>query len=373
MKPNVFVPLIFLFLLSTAQAATVTKTTITQTSVTPTSAPAGTMFKFTADLSNPLPTGYKIKITFGKGFTEMIGTNQSYSLSRAIFTTGKQTYKIAIINSKNVIEGVAKNSSYTVTSAAPVNHAPTLALIKAETSAIANTAYTVTLNAKDVDANLNAITLNWGDNSEPETLTATDSKDLVFNHTYATASSFGWNASANDKGTPALKSTPVSKIVTVSNPVPVVVTYPVTEIYDEFKKITSYSGVMLKVKGDKTDMTDLYDLIKSYSLIRAWKFSDNSIAYQFYISSVFRGDWRFYNSTWDSNGNSLDTTQINRDVSCNGGCTFFETVGANITREYLQNVKDTGIKLKISGSAGEEIFQIPADYIKAILAAVPAS
>lgn len=222
----VFVIPLFLFSVPAMSAMSAAAPTITKISVTPKSAPAGTMFKFTADLSNPLPTGYKVKISFGKGFTEMIGTNQSYSLSRAIYTTGKQTYKVAIINSKNVQEGVAKNSSYTVTSAAPINHAPTLALIKAETSAITNTAYTVTLNAKDIDANLNAITLNWGDNSEPETLTATDSKDLVFSHIYATASSFGWNAFASDNGTPALNSKSVSKIVAVSNPAPVEVIAP---------------------------------------------------------------------------------------------------------------------------------------------------
>jgi hypothetical protein len=223
-----------LFLFSASAMSAVTPT-ITKINVTPTSAPAGTMFKFTAELNAPLPTGYKLKIAPVDltGFTSMTGTDNSYSLSRAIYKAGKQTYKIVIVNAKNVTQGSAKTASYTVTSAAPINHAPTLALIKAETSAITNTAYTVTLNAKDVDANLNAITMNWGDNSEPETVTATDSNDLVFSHTYATASSFGWNAFASDNGTPALNSKSVSKIVTVSNPAPVeveIVTPPVQVI-----------------------------------------------------------------------------------------------------------------------------------------------
>ncbi|MEI7795943.1 MAG: hypothetical protein WCI06_04820 [Methylococcaceae bacterium] len=225
MKPNVFVPLSFLFLLSTAQAATVTKTTITQTSVTPTSAPAGTMFKFTAELNAPLTTGNKVKIDLGKGLASMTGTKTSYSLSRAIYTTGSQTYKVGIYNAKNVLQGKVSSGNYVVQSASPENHAPTLSLVKADATAITNTAYTVRLNAKDVDANLNSITMNWGDNSEPETLTATDSKDLVFSHIYTTADSFGWNAFANDKGTPVLKSKSVSKIITVSNPV-------ITEVID---------------------------------------------------------------------------------------------------------------------------------------------
>ena len=211
-----------------AHAATVTKTTITKTSVTPTSAPVGTMFKFDAELSNPLPIGYKLKIdTLGKKlYAIMAGTGTSYSLSRTFYTAGTFNYKVVIVNAKNTAQGAAKTGHYTVSSAAPLNHAPTLALIKAETSAITNTAYTVTFNAKDVDANLNTITMNWGDNSEPETLTAIDSNDLVFSHIYTSASSFGWNAFASDKGTPVLNSKSISKIVTVSNPVLVEVIAP---------------------------------------------------------------------------------------------------------------------------------------------------
>jgi hypothetical protein len=214
-----------LFPFAVTQAATVTPK-ITKISVTPTSAPAGTMFKFIAELNVPLIAGNKVKIDLGKGLALMTGTKTSYSLSRAIYTTGSQTYKVGIYNAKNVLQDKVFSGSYTVSSAASVNHAPTLALIKAETSAITNTAYTVTLNAKDVDANLNTITMNWGDNSEPETVTATDSNDLVFSHTYTTASSFGWNAFASDKGTPVLSSKSVSKIVTVSNPTPVEIIAP---------------------------------------------------------------------------------------------------------------------------------------------------
>ena len=217
-----------MFVFSTSAMSAVAPT-ITKVSVTPTSATAGTMFKFSAELNNPLPEGYKVKIApIGlTGFTTMISdVKNSYALSRAIYTTGKQTYKVVIVNAKNVTQGSAKTGSYTITSAAPTNHAPTLTLIKAETTATTSTAYTVKLNAKDVDANLNSITMNWGDNSEPETITATDSKDLVFSHSYTTADSFGWNAFASDKGTPVLNSKSVSQLVTISNPVPVEIIEP---------------------------------------------------------------------------------------------------------------------------------------------------
>ena len=83
----------------------------------------------------------------------------------------------------------------------------------------------------------------------------------------------------------------------------------------------------------------------------------------------YGGDWRFYNSAYDSNGNSLDTTKISQDVgSCStSGCSHFEHLGLNVTREYLEKNQDSGIRFKVSGKAGEEVFSIPSAYIKAFL------
>lgn len=230
-----------LFLFSASAMSAVTPK-ITKISVTPTSAPAGTMFKFSAELNAPLTTGNKVKINLGRGLASMTGKNTSYSLSRAIYTTGKQTYRIGIYNAKNALQGKVSRGNYTVTSAIPTNHAPTLLLIKADTTAITNTAYTVTFNAKDIDGNLSSITMNWGDNSEPETLTATDNQNLVFSHIYTSASSFGWNAFASDTGTPALNSKSISKIVTVSNPEPVEVKGDI-ETFVSGSKTFSYTKI----------------------------------------------------------------------------------------------------------------------------------
>lgn len=234
--------LIFAFI-GNAHAATVTPK-ITKISITPTSAIAGTKFKFIAELDNPLPTGYKVKIKLTNTLISMAGIQTSYSLSRAIYTTGSQTYKVGIYNAKNALQGKVSSGNYRVSSAASLNHAPTLVLIKAETTATTNTVYTVTLNAKDVDVNLSSITMNWGDNSEPETLAATDDNDLVFSHIYTSASSFGWNAFASDKGTPALNSKSVSKLVTVSAPVVEVIAPPA--------KTTGYT----KIANDGSELPD---------------------------------------------------------------------------------------------------------------------
>jgi hypothetical protein len=219
MKPNVFVPLSFLFLLSTAQAATVTKTTITKTNVTPTSASAGTMFKFSATLNAPLTSGNKVKIDLGKGLATMTGTKTSYSLSRAIYTTGAQTYKVGVYNAKNVLQGKVSSGNFTVSSKiTPTNNAPTLTLVSGSDSVEQYEDYTLQLKAIDIDNNLRSITVDWKDGSIAETQTATNDETLTFTHTYATAGKFELTAIAKDRGKPALTSTVLSKTIEVVAP-----------------------------------------------------------------------------------------------------------------------------------------------------------
>jgi len=130
---------------------------------------------------------------------------------------------------------------------------------------------------------------------------------------------------------------------------------------DEFKKEVKYRG---------PDINKSFDTV----FIRAWKHIDiNQITYQIYARDIYRGDWHFYDSAYDDDGNKLDTTLISRDVVSCGlyGCTYSEDLGINITRGYLSLHTASGIRFKISGTAGEQIFFIPGGYIKGFLAAVP--
>lgn len=131
--------------------------------------------------------------------------------------------------------------------------------------------------------------------------------------------------------------------------------------HDNFKKLTNYKG------------PDASSNINDKLFIRARKNDSNDrVDYQIYVMDYYYGDWRFYNSAYDSNGNRLDTIIISRDVvSCDEyGCSHEEHMGLNVTRDYLENNQNAGIRFKISGKAGEEIFFIPAGYIKAFLSVV---
>ncbi|MEI7796205.1 MAG: DUF1566 domain-containing protein [Methylococcaceae bacterium] len=213
-------PLCFIFVIAVignVQAATVTKTAITQTSVTPTSATAGTMFKFSATLNVPLTTGNKVKIDLGKGLASMTGTRTSYSLSRAIFTTGSQTYKVGIYNAKNVLQGKVSSGNYTVSSS--TNNAPTLTLVNGDNSVEQNKVYTLQLKATNSDNNLRSITVDWKDGTKAETQTSTNDTPLTFTHVYNKLGKFELSATAVDNGRPNLTSTVLLKTIEITAPI----------------------------------------------------------------------------------------------------------------------------------------------------------
>jgi hypothetical protein len=135
----------------------------------------------------------------------------------------------------------------------------------------------------------------------------------------------------------------------------------VTVQRDDFKKLIRYTGP----NAAKDDGDVLY--------LRAWKTEKTGeILYQIYIADYYSGEWRFYNSAYDSNGERLETTLISRDVDrCSKyGCSYTEHLGLNITKEYLEKNKGSGINFKLSGKAGEAIFFIPGTYVQAFLSVV---
>lgn len=126
---------------------------------------------------------------------------------------------------------------------------------------------------------------------------------------------------------------------------------------DEFKKQTIFVG------------PDINSGAASHVFIRAWKPDSTPMFYQIYAHSTYTTNWRFYNSAYDSDGNVLETTVISRKVdSCGSmGCIYEEDVGMIVKLEYLERRRNTGLSFKIFGNAGEELFFIPAGYIRGFL------
>ena len=137
------------------------------------------------------------------------------------------------------------------------------------------------------------------------------------------------------------------------------VTRSVTVKRDDFRKSTYYTGPIASSYPDEV-------------LIRAEKTDLGRVSYQIYVRNTYRGDWRLYNSVYDSNGTNLNMTVISREVMTCGSsnCYLREQFSIDVTQKYLEDNQFDGIRFKAIGKTGEQIFFIPSEYIRAFLWAV---
>jgi len=80
---------------------------------------------------------------------------------------------------------------------------------------------------------------------------------------------------------------------------------------------------------------------------------------------TFREGWAFWNSASDSDGAKLPTEKAGSDVTEGGGTS--EAVQVVLSRAYLDQHIETGVKLKIYGRGVEQILEVPGNYIKGFL------
>lgn len=134
--------------------------------------------------------------------------------------------------------------------------------------------------------------------------------------------------------------------------------------YDEFKGATIYTGPRVILEEEPPSAIN-----RAY--LRALKHKSLSFTFfQIYLSDDYHSeDWRLYHSAWDSHGTKLDLTVIERNVrSCNGTfCIYQENIGIDITRQYLETHQNAGIRFKVGGKRGDQIFFFPSKQIKVFL------
>ena len=80
-----------------------------------------------------------------------------------------------------------------------------------------------------------------------------------------------------------------------------------TEKRDNFQKSTSLQG------------PDLSNVRYKSLFLRATKFDAGSSIYQVYVRDQYAGQWRFYNSAYDIDGNKLEFTSIKREAKVSTG------------------------------------------------------
>lgn len=134
---------------------------------------------------------------------------------------------------------------------------------------------------------------------------------------------------------------------------------------DDYRKVTRWWAPSLVVWHDGTGP----NAGNSSVILRAARFDATAdVTYQIYITDIYSGDWRFYDSIYDADGNRLETLKIASNVvSCRSGCTLQEDVAANVSKKYLLEHMDRGVSLQVSSPSSKFVVNIPAFYVRGFL------
>ena len=192
---------------------------ISSVNPSPVSVTLGNSINFSASLSGNLPSGYSVKLNYSNSSISMSGSGTSFSTVQAPTQIGQQIFSVGIYDANNILKSNSMTGNFEIVKA---NTFPTLSFMSGNTTATVGTSYSVQLQGNDSDNNLSLITINWGDGSS-NSQNASNGSTLTFSHTYSSANSFTWSATAIDSANAS--SSAVSKTVSVST---AVVTPPVT-------------------------------------------------------------------------------------------------------------------------------------------------
>jgi hypothetical protein len=191
-------------------ANSVTIPSISSVNPIPVSATMGNSINFSASLSGNLPSGYSVKLNYSNSSISMSGSGTSFSAVQAPTQIGQQVFSIGIYDANNILKSNTLTGNFEIVKA---NSVATLSFISGNSTATTGTGYSVQLQASDADNNLQSISVVWGDGAT-DTQNATNGTTLTFTHTYSTANTYNWSATALDSGNAS--SIAIAKSVTVS-------------------------------------------------------------------------------------------------------------------------------------------------------------
>ncbi|MEI7796166.1 MAG: DUF1566 domain-containing protein [Methylococcaceae bacterium] len=203
---------------------------VTTVSVLPTLVIQGTPLTISATLDIALPAGFVAKIDYGNsnGLLSMTGSGTSYSLAQTPTKLGTQSFNVGIYDNKGILKSKKLTGSFKVTAPVLLPEPPVLKLVS-KVNVISkvgvNNVYTIQLSATDKNGDLRLISIDWLDGSS-DSINVADGATTLFTHTYTTAGSYTWSATAYDYADAA--SNIIAQAVTVSVPVVPVVTPVVT-------------------------------------------------------------------------------------------------------------------------------------------------
>jgi hypothetical protein len=71
--------------------------------------------------------------------------------------------------------------------------------------------------------------------------------------------------------------------------------------------------------------------------------------------------WSFFDGATDFNGNELKVDIVSRNLI--SGDLVIERVAVNLSREYLESMKESGLNIRLEGKRGNQTVKVPSAYI----------
>ena len=290
---------------------------VTAISASPTATTQGNSVNFSAVLSSNLPSSYSVKLSYGNTSVYMSGSGTNYSVVQTPSQFGQQIFTVGIYDANNTLKSNSMTGNFEIVKA---NTFPTLSFMSGNSTATVGTSYSVQLQGNDSDNNLSLITINWGDGSS-NSQNASNGSTLTFSHTYSSANSFTWSATAIDSANAS--SSAVSKTVSVST---AVVTPPVTST-SGYSKIANNGSTLSDSAQLGTGTTD-WACTKDNKTGLIWevKTTDGGLRdyknfYSWYEPDATKnGGDAGYQNYGTCKGSQCDTYAFTNAVNANGLC-----------------------------------------------------
>jgi hypothetical protein len=129
--------------------------------------------------------------------------------------------------------------------------------------------------------------------------------------------------------------------------------------YDRFLHRYTVTGLQLEL-GELLNVT-------RYQLRGGFDDQGANEFFQIYLDHWDQSGWRFLETTVDSDGQTLDTRVLSREVQSSSAVE--EIVAADLSRQYLEAHADSGLGVKIFGRSGDIEIKFQPIYIQGFLQA----
>ena len=139
----------------------------------------------------------------------------------------------------------------------------------------------------------------------------------------------------------------------------------VTVEWDPFKNLTLYKGPKFSntFEGDAAGPE-----VEELSL-SAQRNPGRPDRFFVTLSDYYDGDWRGFDQAFDLEGHKFHALSVRHDVHCHVVCGYEETIEIEVTREYLDAHRQSGITMRLYGpsKAASAPFAMPGAYIQGFL------